>query len=230
MRALLVLIFLVLYWPPATILGWLLTLVTRRAAPMYVLGRFGLRGGLWLAGTRIRVEGREHLADPRNTIVMPNHISHLDVPVIFDALGLDFKVLVKQELFKLPFLAMAMRIAGLIPVDRSDRAQSREAIARAIESLQAGNCFLVFPEGTRSPSGELGPFKKGAFIAAMEAGSRIVPVALSGTRELLPKGRFTIRPGTVTVQVLPPVPAEPGMDRDRLIAEVRGRIAAALGR
>jgi 1-acyl-sn-glycerol-3-phosphate acyltransferase len=97
-----------------------------------------------------------------------------------------------------------------------------------VASLRAGNAFLVFPEGTRSRTGELGELKKGVFIAAMEAGSRIVPVALRGTGPLLPKGRFSITPGAVSVQLLPPVAAAPDSDREALMAEVRGRIAAAL--
>ena len=97
-----------------------------------------------------------------------------------------------------------------------------------MRSLQAGNSFLVFPEGTRSRTGELGELKKGVFIAAMEAGSAIVPVAVKGTRALLPKGAFALNPGEVTVQVLPPVAAGPDSDRQELMAQVRGRIAAAL--
>jgi 1-acyl-sn-glycerol-3-phosphate acyltransferase len=115
-----------------------------------------------------------------------------------------------------------------VPVDRKNRERSRASIAKAVESLRSGNSFLVFPEGTRSRTGELGEMKKGVFIAAMEAGSRIVPVAVRGTRPLLPKGRFSIRPGPVAVELLPAVPAAPGSDREELMAEVRGRIAAAL--
>jgi 1-acyl-sn-glycerol-3-phosphate acyltransferase len=140
----------------------------------------------------------------------------------------DFKVLVKQELFKVPFLGTAMLQAGLIPVDRADRERARASIERAVESLRAGNAFLVFPEGTRSRTGELGPFKKGVFLAAMSAGSRVFPVVVRGTRPLLPRGRFSITPGEVSVEVLPPVTAGPDSDRDRLMDEVRGRIAAAL--
>jgi len=89
---------------------------------------------------------------------------------------------------------------------------------------------LIFPEGTRSPTGALGPFKKGAFHVALDAQSRIVPVAVSGARELMPKGAFRVRPGTVTVQILDPIEAGRYSydSRDRLIEDVRGRIAAAL--
>jgi 1-acyl-sn-glycerol-3-phosphate acyltransferase len=108
--------------------------------------------------------------------------------------------------------------------------QSKGAIARAVASLKAGASFVIFPEGTRSRTGELGEFKKGAFVVAIDARSRIVPVAIRGARELMPRGGWRVRPGTVAVRVLDPVDAGAYSyeDRDRLIGEVRGRIAAAL--
>jgi len=228
-RASLVVLFLVLYVPPACVLAWSAALLFRTPAPIYRVGRLAIRVGLLLAGTRVLRNG----VDPRtveNTVFMPNHLSNLDAPVLFHALPSDFKALVKKELFKVPFLGTTMRLAGLISVDRSDRERSKEAVSQAVEALKGGQSFLIFPEGTRSRTGELGEFKKGAFIAAMEAGSRIVPVAVKGTERLLPRGGMRIRPGTVSVTVLEPVDAAAYRenDRDRLIADVRGRIAQAL--
>jgi 1-acyl-sn-glycerol-3-phosphate acyltransferase len=157
-------------------------------------------------------------------------VSHLDAPVLLQALGVDFRAVAKKEVFYVPFFSSVLRFAGFIEVDRGDRAQATRAIARAVDALKRGACFLIFPEGTRSRTGEVGPFKKGGFVVAMDAGSRIVPVALQGTRELMPRGGFRIRPGTVRVRVLDPVSAGSYSygDRDALIADVRGRIAAAL--
>jgi 1-acyl-sn-glycerol-3-phosphate acyltransferase len=227
-RAVLVLLWLSLFIPPATVVGVLATFVSRSPRPIYVLARICVWVGLKLAGVRVRVSGLEHLAEWRNTVLMANHESLLDPAVLLHALPVDIKVLVKQELFKVPFLGTAMLGAGLIPVDRANRERARVSIERAVQALRAGACFLVFPEGTRSRTGELGPFKKGVFLASMEAGSRIVPVALRGTRPLLPKGHFSISPGEVRVELLPPLAADPSGDRDQLIEDVRGRIAAAL--
>jgi 1-acyl-sn-glycerol-3-phosphate acyltransferase len=229
-RAALVLLFFAVYVPPASIFGLLVARLTGRVGILYRLGRAGVRGALFLSGTRVVTEGLERLSDPRNTVVMSNHVSLLDAPVLFQVLGVDFKAVTKKEVFAAPFFGAVLRMAGFIEVDRSDREQARRAMDRTALSLREGACFLVFPEGTRSRTGEMGAFKKGAFVAAMESGSRILPVALTGTRELMPKGRFAIRPGTVRVRVLDPVDAGSYSyaDRDRLIGEVKRRIAEAL--
>jgi 1-acyl-sn-glycerol-3-phosphate acyltransferase len=229
-RALLVTVFLVLYIPPACLVGWTLAWWQSSAKPLYKLGRFGVRTALRLAGVRVEVEGGEKLRDCANTVVMANHLSHLDAPVLFTVLAPDFKVVAKKELFRLPFLGNTFRIARFVEVDRRNKEQSRGAMRKSVEGLRGGDCFLVFPEGTRSASGSLAELKKGGFLVAIEAGSRIVPVAVSGTHELMPKGGFRIQSGRVRVQVLDPVDASGyGLDeRDRLVSEVRGRIAAAL--
>src|SRR6266540_4223552 len=141
-----------------------------------------------------------------------------------------FKAVVKTELYKFPFVHYCLRYAGFIEVDRRDPGRSKAAIARAVASLQAGNCFIIFPEGTRSRTGELGDFKKGGFVVAIAARSRVVPVAVQGAERLMPRGRFLIQPGAVRVRVLDPVDAASYSyeDRLRLLGEVHGRIAAAL--
>jgi 1-acyl-sn-glycerol-3-phosphate acyltransferase len=133
-------------------------------------------------------------------------------------------------LYVLGLVHYCLRYAGFIDVDRRDPGQSRLAMTRAVASLKGGNCFIIFPEGTRSLDGKLGEFKKGGFVVAIEAGSRIAPVAVMGAETLMPRGRFVIQPGTVRIRVLDPVDAASYSyeDRDRLVAEVRGRIAAAL--
>jgi 1-acyl-sn-glycerol-3-phosphate acyltransferase len=222
--------FLLLYVPPASVVGIVISHLTGSVGILYRLGRFGVRTALVLARTRIVTSGLEHLAETRNTVVMPNHVSHLDAPVLFEVLGVDFKALVKAELFRLPFFGRVLLRAGFIPVHREDKEKARLAVDAAIASLREGHCFLVFPEGTRSRTGALGDFRKGAFVAAVQAGSRILPVAVRGTRELMPRGGFRIRRGTVEVRVLDPLDAGSYSydDRDRLLAEVRSRIAAAL--
>ncbi len=214
----------------ASLIGYPVARLLGSPALLYRLGRLGCRIMLFIAGTRFVVLGKQRLADTRNVVVMPNHVSQLDAPVVALTLGIDFKAVVKTELYRTPFFGNCLRYAGFIEVDRKDPEQSRPAISAAVASLKGGNCFLIFPEGTRTKTGSLGEFRKGGFVVAAEAGSRILPVAISGIRELLPRGGFSVRPGTVTLRVLDPLEAGGYSydDRDLLIAEVRGRIAAAL--
>jgi 1-acyl-sn-glycerol-3-phosphate acyltransferase len=150
--------------------------------------------------------------------------------VLFHALAPELRAVVKKEIFAWPFLGPILRRAGFVAVDRRDRIQSGQALSRAAQSLRAGHCFLVFAEGTRSRTGELGPFKRGGFVIGLEAGSRIVPVAVHGGRELMPAGGFRVKGGEVRVRVLDPIEAAgySYADRDRLAAEVHARIARAL--
>jgi 1-acyl-sn-glycerol-3-phosphate acyltransferase len=229
-RAFLVVAIVLPYTALAALVGLPLAALTRSDAILYRLGHFGVRLALFLAGTRIVIEGLEKLGDARNTVVISNHESHLDAPVLFEGLGTDFKAVVKKEIFSWPFLGPVLRRAGFVAVDRRDRMQSGLALARAAESLRAGACFLVFAEGTRSATGELGPFKKGGFVIAIEAGSRVVPVVVKGGRDLMPRGGFRIRGGVVRARVLDPLDAAgySYADRDRLVREVHARIAAAV--
>jgi 1-acyl-sn-glycerol-3-phosphate acyltransferase len=230
LRAFLIAALVLPYTAVAAAIGLAYAAVTGSDVLLFRLGHAGVRLALYLAGTRIALEGRENLGDARNTVVISNHVSHLDAPVLFEALGTDLRAVVKKEIFSWPFLGPVLRRAGFVAVNRRDRIQSGQALSRAAESLRAGSCFLVFPEGTRSRTGELGAFKKGGFVIGIEAGSRILPVVVQGGRELMPAGGFRIRSGTVRVRILDPLDAKgySYADRDRLAAEVHARIAAAL--
>jgi 1-acyl-sn-glycerol-3-phosphate acyltransferase len=200
---------------------------------LYAAGRLGVRLGLLLSGVKLRVEGYEHVQHDRAAVYAVNHTSNVEPPLLFEALSPLFprlSVLYKAELRKLPILVRAFDLAGFVPLERSNPDQSLPAIDRAAEVLRAGHSFMIFPEGTRSRTGSLLPFKKGGFIMALKAQAPVVPTAIVGARDAMRKGSFVIRPVTVTVKFSAPIETV-GMtidDRDALVTTVRDRIATLL--
>src|SRR5260221_11871571 len=228
LRAFLIATLVLPYTAVAAAIGLFHAAVTGSDVLLFRLGHAGVRLTLLLAGTRIALEGRENLGDARNTVVISNHVSHLDGPVLFEALGTDLRAVGKKEVFSWPFLGPVLRRAGFVAVNRRDRIQSGQALSRAAASLRAGTCFPVFPEGTRSRTGELGAFKKGGFVIGIEAGSRILPVVVHGGRELMPAGGFRTRGGAVGGGGLGPLPSRgySFAERARVPAQAEARHAA----
>jgi len=197
---------------------------------LYVLGHLGVRLGLSLSGIRVRVAGLEHAPRDRAAVYCSNHQSNIDPPVIFEVVHPCLHILYKAEIDAIPVLARAFRYGGFIPVDRRNKEAALRSIDAGAASLRAGNSFLIFPEGTRSRTAELLPFKKGGFIMAIKAAAPMVPVAVQGGRDSMRKGSWIIRPVTVSVRVGATIETS-GVTldrRDELIAIVRARITALL--
>jgi 1-acyl-sn-glycerol-3-phosphate acyltransferase len=214
-------------------LALLQAIVTGNPSLLYRAGHVGVRLGLALSGVRLDVAGLEHLQRERAAVYAVNHASNVEPPILFDSLSPLFprlRILYKAELRRLPVLGRAFDVAGFVPLERGNRDQSLPAIDRAAQALRDGHSFLIFPEGTRSRTGELLPFKKGGFIMALQAQAPVVPAAVSGARDAMRKGSPWIRPVTVRVRFAPPVETA-GMtvaDRDTLVARVRGEVARLL--
>ncbi len=183
----------------------------------------------------VRIVGRENVAPDRTYLVMSNHQSLYDVPVLFYTLGPNIRMIAKTELFKVPIFGPAIRSAGFIEIDRSNRERAIKSLEAARRTFEQGVHVWIAPEGTRSKTGELLPFKKGGFALALETGMPILPIAIRGTRDALAaKGLRSVPGAKVTVTIFPAVEAKTyqGLPnktgREKLMAEVRRLIESGL--
>jgi len=196
---------------------------------MFGLAMKVVRFGNRVSGVRVRVEGVENIPSAP-CIFVANHASNIDPVAFIPAIPRRVAILVKRELFRIPIFATAMRCAQFVSVDRSDKEAAAASVDAAVRELKEGVSFAVFAEGTRSPDGRLRPFKKGAFVMAIQGGAWIVPVSIAGTQHLLRKGEWAIRPGDATIRFGTPVDASQYTidHRDELLSRVQSLVAASL--
>jgi len=191
------------------------------------IGRLWLRLSVAVCGLRLGVSGAERLDAGRRYIFIANHQSHLDIPALFSVLPYRLTFIAKRELFLIPFFGWGIGALGHIVIDRSNARKARESFSRAVERLKREDISLVlFPEGTRSSDGAVGPFKRGSFSLALESGLPVVPVAIDGTRTVLPKKGKRITPGFARIRIGAPIDAvaEGISDKSVLGARVRNAI------
>ncbi|HWO13232.1 MAG TPA: lysophospholipid acyltransferase family protein [Polyangiaceae bacterium] len=190
------------------------------------------RALLEVAKVNVLTIGREHVQPGESYVVMSNHQSHFDIPVVFQALGIPLRMVAKKELFRIPVMGSAMRYSGFVEVDRARRTSAVRSLSAARERMMRDHTSVwIAPEGTRSKTGEVGKFKRGGFHLAVDAGLRILPVSVDGTLRILPSGgRQVYKNQTVNVIVRPPIdaPAYGRARTDELVATTREAILAGL--
>jgi 1-acyl-sn-glycerol-3-phosphate acyltransferase len=164
------------------------------------------------------------------TVYAANHLSAFDIPVLYATLETPFRIIAKKELFRLPFLGWHLRRSGQIPVDADNARASFRSLNKAVESIRHGHPIVIFPEGGRSPSGELLPFMSGPFYIAIKAGVPITPIAIVGTYEMLPMNTYHIMPHHLKLAIGKPIPVEGYTlrDLDVLSVEVEAAIRELL--
>ncbi len=187
------------------------------------------------ADMNLHVHGEEHAVGDRGRgepfVLMSNHQSHYDVPVLFRVFPGTLRMVAKSELYRIPIFGPGLRAAEFVEVDRSDKEKARQSIAVAKQRIESGIHVWIAPEGTRSETGALGPFKKGGFILALDTKTRILPITIEGTRHVLRPHTGRVRRGhRVDVTFHPPIDPVPyGFERrDELVSRVRATIASAL--
>lgn len=185
---------------------------------------------LRIAGVELIVEGTDNIPDTGHCVYVCNHASLFDIPVLMAGIDDDIRIMYKRELRRIPIFGWILATAPFIPIDRDNARNAMEGIERALAGIQQGSSVIVFAEGTRSPDGKLGMFKRGAFLLAARAQKPIVPVAIIGSNAILPSRTSQIRPGVVRIVITPAIQAG-AIDRTKekeLMVTVHSIIAAEL--
>ena len=214
---------------PALLVG----LATGAQRHLFFMGILCVRIAMAMVGIRVVVVGREHLQFDRAALYCVNHASNVEPPILFAVLRdltPRLKVVYKAVLRRLPILGRGFDVVGFVPIERENREKATQAIEKGVVAVRSGDSLLMFPEGTRSRTGELLPFKRGAFVLAIKGQVPVVPVAIYGADRAMRKGSKLIWPTVVRVHLGVPVETAGRTvdDRQALADEVRGRVAALL--
>jgi 1-acyl-sn-glycerol-3-phosphate acyltransferase len=228
-RSVLAYLFICLYLLLVGPIALLYAYATGRVRHILILGIVAESTARLIVGVRYFVEGLEHVQGHRPAVYLINHRSNVDV-LVFGVLYPRFRVLYKAEMGRLPILGRVMKTAGFVPVERQHREHAIDAVETAAQRLLDGDSILLAPEGTRSPTNQLLPFKKGGFVMAIKAQVPLIPVALVGTGDAMPKGSAVVRPTHVRVRIGAPIDTR-GLtfdDRDRVMGLARAEMERLL--
>jgi 1-acyl-sn-glycerol-3-phosphate acyltransferase len=227
-RTILMLSFWAITAPFCALIFFPWTFITGNVTPLYRVSTWIARTGVRIAGVRVQMIGLERLDPARTYVFMSNHASNIDPPLLIPRIPGRTSVMVKQELFKMPILGKAMRMGSLVPVDRGNRDAGIAAVRVAAEVVNSGIHMTIYVEGHRSYDGKLLPFKKGPFYLAEECKAPVIPVTISGTHYVMPKGRFSMKAGLVTITFHQPIERREFGTREELMEKVRAAIQSGL--
>jgi len=185
----------------------------RKGDFIHIVSRYFGRSLLWTGGINVQVLGLENLPRDRAVLICANHQSLFDIALLDGFLPLQFRFVVKKELFSLPILGLCLILEHQVKLDRKNRRKGIESIRKASELIKTGRSVAVFPEGTRSPDGTVKPFRKGSLLIATDSRIPVLPVTISGSYGIMSKGSFRLHSGTVKVIVHPPIETE-GLSRE----------------
>lgn len=183
------------------------------------------------AGIQLSIDGQSKLEHDKRYIVIANHTSYLDIPCLFAVIDQPLRFMAKASLFRIPIFGWGLMAAGFIPIDRKRSGKGKASFDLAVRRIRGGNSIIVFPEGGRSTSKEMKPWKHGAFLLSMKSGLPIVPTAIRGNYDVMPRGRPSIEPGPVQIVIGDPIDtsALSVRQKNHLMEEMRAEIEAMLG-
>lgn len=212
------------------ILAVIVSTIFNQKVGSYIGGVIWSRLNSFLTPMFAKVEGRNNVNPKQSYVVVSNHQSVYDIFLIYGWLGIDIKWIMKKELRKIPGVGFGSEKVGHIFIDRSNNKKALESINEAKRKLVNGTSVVIFPEGTRSETGELGPFKRGAFKIAYDLNLPILPITVINTKNILPTNTLNIMPGRVKMVIHEPINMKDYADKEDivLIQEVKSRIASAL--
>lgn len=181
-------------------------------------------------GTHVQIQGLENIDSRRSYILVSNHQSTFDIFALLGYLPIQFRWTAKAELFRTPFMGWAMSRIGYIPIERDSPKKAYRSLLRAAEVVRNGVSVIIFPEGTRSPDGNLQPFKKGVFLIALKSQAPILPITIQGASRIMPKGDWRAYPGDVRIQIDPPIDTAgiPAEKEEQLSQRVRSTLVKNL--
>lgn len=212
-------------------LALIASLFARTGRTQHRIARVWARACLWASGSRLTIRGAENLRRHPVAVYAANHTSYMDTPVVFASLPFQFRILAKKELWSLPFIGWYLARSGQISIDTETPGAALSSLGAGVKALRSGMPLFVFPEGSRTPDGELKEFLSGAAFLAIRAQVPLVPIALSGVYDLLPIHTHHFYPGELTLTVGEPIDTT-GMtirQADALTARARAAISEMLG-
>lgn len=213
---------------PLSLLAALAGQLQKSGRMYHAIARGWLGFILWIYGIRVTIRGAEFLDPSKQYIYVSNHASLFDIPAVVTTIPDQIRIVLKRELTRVPFFGLAMKYGSYVVIDRARAKDAMKSLEKAAEKINQGQSVFLFAEGTRTMTGKLQPFKRGAFALAVKTGAPVVPVAINNTFGILPKGSRNVHPKDITVVLDKPitVPESNGKDAELLLMnEVHKAIA-----